>query len=400
MTNISQKDSENHDLKGKKILYIITQTKFGGAQKYVLDLAQYFSKNNEVHIAYGEKNNLDEKFIKQIRDLKIKTLVIPYLYRDIDISRDYLAAMDILKIYNQEKYDLVHLNSSKVGLLGSIAAKLYSANLLNTRLRLVYTAHGFVFNEPLSKFKKKIYKFSEKISTNIEHAIITVSEADKQSAIDNQITYEQKIITIHNGLDIDNIHFYSREEALAKLNLNKDKKYFGTIASFYKTKGHTYLIEAVKILREEDSPLLKNYQWILIGDGPEMDNIKKLIASNNLENYFKMLGTKNQAYKYLPAFEAFILPSVKEGLPYTLLEAGLAKIPIIATKVGGIEEIITNEETGLVVTPANPLSLAEAMKKINTDKSDIASKNYQNIIKNFTLQKMIRETESVYQKLF
>lgn len=399
MTNISQKDNENSLLTGKKILYIITQTKFGGAQKYVLDLARYFGKNNEIHIAYGEKDNVEKKFIEQVKNLKIKTFEIPFLYRKIDLGRDYLAAMEILKIYNQEKYDLVHLNSSKVSLLGSLAAKMYSANLMNTRLRLIYTAHGFVFNEPLSKFKKKIYKFSEKVSTNIEHAIITVSEADRQSAIDNNITYERKMITIHNGIDIDNIHFYTREEALEKLQLDKNFKYFGTIASFYKTKGYPYLIEAVKILKEENSSLLHKHRWVLIGDGPEMDDIKKLIKDYNLEKYFKLLGAKDNAYKYLKVFDFFILPSVKEGLPYVILEAGLAKIPIIASRVGGIEEIITNEKTGLLTTAANPLSLTKAMRKI-FKYNDMAEANYQNIKENFNLEKMLSSTENLYKKLF
>src|SRR3989339_2255835 len=118
MPNISQKDNNIHQLKGKKILYIITQSKWGGAQKYVVDLAKYFSKDNEVHIAYGEAKEIDEKFISQLNDLNIKTIAVPYLVRQIDLGKDYLALMEILKIYNKSKYDLVHLNSSKVGLLG------------------------------------------------------------------------------------------------------------------------------------------------------------------------------------------------------------------------------------------------------------------------------------------
>lgn len=400
MTNISQKDNNITQLKGKKILYIITQTKWGGAQKYVVDLAKYFSKDNEVHIAYGEVKNLDKKFTNQINSLNIKTITVPYLTRGIDLGKDYLATMEILKIYNQGKYDLVHLNSSKVGLLGSLAASMYSANLLNNKLRLVYTAHGFVFNEPMPKIKKIFYKFSEKISTSIQQIVITVSEADKQSAIDNKITYDRKLVTIHNGIDIDNTKFYDRTEALEKLTLDKNKKYFGTIASFYKTKGYPYLIGAIKILALENSPLLDNYRFVLIGDGPEMDNIKNLALEKGVNKYLHFLGTRDKAYQYLKAFEAFILPSVKEGLPYTILEAGLAKIPIIATKVGGIPEIIKDHETGMLVDPANPLSLANAIQKIDRINLNMLEKNYNNIKNNFNLQKTLPETENIYKRLF
>ena len=113
-----------------------------------------------------------------------------------------------------------------------------------------------------------------------------------------------------------------------------------------------------------------------------------------------MLGAKNDAYKYLPAFEAFILPSVKEGLPYTILETGLAKIPIIATKVGGIPEIITNNETGILVDPADPLALAGAIKNIKEINQDILEKNYQNIKENFNLKNTLEKTQELYTKLF
>jgi len=400
MTNISQKDNIKKELKDKKILYIITQTKWGGAQKYVLDLAKYFSKDNEVHIAYGETKNLDKNFEDKLKKLNIKGIPIPYLVRNIDFGKDYLALMEILKIYNTGKYNLVHLNSSKVGLLGSLAARMYSANITNTRLRIIYTAHGFVFNESLSKFKKKMYIFSEKIAASIEHIILTVSEADRQSAIDNKITYSEKLITIHNGIDVDNYNFYDRSTALEKLSLDKNKKYFGTIASFYKTKGYTYLVEAIKLLKDEKSPLLDNHRWVLIGDGPEIDNIKKQIVDNALDDYFKLLGSKDEAYKYLKVFDAFILPSIKEGLPYIILEAGLAKIPIITTKVGGIPEIIEDKKTGLLVNPADPLSLAKAIKEIDIINEEMLEKNYQNIKNNFNLQKTLEKTKNIYTKLF
>jgi len=408
MTNISQKDNtssssrqDKKELKNKKILYIITQSKWGGAQKYVLDLAQYFSQDNEVHIAYGEEKNKDPKFFEKLDKLNIKSIAVPYLNRHIDLGKDYLALMEILKIYNQGHYDLVHLNSSKVGLLGSLAARMYTANPMNTKLRIIYTAHGFVFNEPLSKFRKKIYKLSEQISTGIANVIITVSEADRQSAIDNNIIYEHKLVTIHNGLDIDNCRFYDREESLNKLSLDKNKKYFGTIASFYKTKGYQFLLEAVKILQEKKSPVLGQHKFVLIGDGPELDKIKTQIKDNHLEKYFVLLGAKHSAHKYIRAFDAFILASVKEGLPYTILEVGLAKIPIIATKVGGVPEIIKDKETGILVESANSLSLAQAIEKIdNTDTDEMTNKNYQNIKENFDLKKSSQKTKEVYQKLF
>ncbi|KKP92343.1 MAG: Glycosyl transferase group 1 [Parcubacteria group bacterium GW2011_GWA2_36_10] len=387
-------------LENKKILYLVTQTKWGGAQKYVLELAEYFSQNNEVHIAFGEINEQNQEFLAQCQKIGVKTIPIKNLVRNIQPSKEINAFLELKKLLDSGKYHLAHLNSSKAGLIGSIAASIHNLNPLNTRLRLIYTAHGFVFNEPLNKIEKTIYKMSEKFSTAVENAIITVSDYDKQSAIEHKICPAHKMFTIHNGLDFNKYNFLSAEDAKKELNLDENKTYFGTIASFYKTKGHTYLLEAIKIFLETQNR--EAYHWILIGDGPEQKNIEELIKKYNLEKYITIISPKNNDWKYLKAFDYFILPSVKEGLPYTLLEAGLAKIPVIATQVGGVPEIITDHQTGLLVTPANPLSLANAMKEITETElvNNFIENNYQNIIDNFDLNQTIQKTEELYLKLF
>ena len=387
-------------LENKKILYLVTQTKWGGAQKYVLELAEYFSQNNEVHIAFGEINEQNQEFLAQCQKIGVKTIPIKNLVRNIQPSKEINAFLELKKLLDSGKYHLAHLNSSKAGLIGSIAASIHNLNPLNTRLRLIYTAHGFVFNEPLNKIEKTIYKMSEKFSTAVENAIITVSDYDKQSAIEHKICPAHKMFTIHNGLDFNKYNFLSTEDAKKELNLDENKIYFGTIASFYKTKGHTYLLEAIKLFLETQNR--EAYHWILIGDGPEQKNIEELIKKYNLEKYITIISPKNNDWKYLKAFDYFILPSVKEGLPYTLLEAGLAKIPVIATQVGGVPEIITDHQTGLLVTPANPLSLANAMKEITETElvNNFIENNYQNIIDNFDLNQTIQKTEELYLKLF
>ncbi|MDD5749190.1 MAG: glycosyltransferase [Patescibacteria group bacterium] len=392
------------ELKGKKILYLITQSKWGGAQKYVIDLARHFSQKNEVHIAYGESRQLDPYFAQECQKLKVKTIPLPYLCRNIDLGKDYLAMIDLSKLFGKESYDLIHLNSSKAGLLGSLAAKYYGLNLLNAKLRLIYTAHGFVFNEPLSKFRKKIYKLSETFSTTIQHLIIAVSDADRQSAIENKITHPAKIFTVHNGLDFSQYDFYPTDQARQKLGLEKDQIYFGTIASFYLTKGHTYLLDAVKELRTTNWPLFDKSAWVFIGDGPEKENISQKIKAADLQDKIKVFDPSPEGdHKYLKAFDYFILPSVKEGLPYTILEAGLAQVPVVATRVGGLPEIITDKKNGLLATAANPLSLADKIKKISADQkmsSALAQANYQNIKSNFSLDKTLSQTEELYLKLF
>lgn len=390
-------------LKDKKILYLVTQTKWGGAQKYVLDLAAHFAKNNQVHIAYGETDHEDQKFLSYCQKLGLKTFAIKYLKRDISPSKDFLATNEIFSLINKEKYNLIHLNSSKVGLLGTLASVFYGFNPYNLRLRVVYTAHGFVFNEPLSPIRKSIYKMSETVSTSLQSLVIAVSDFDRQSAIDNKVGNPGRMFTVHNGIDAGVYHFMTREQALDKMSLPGDKKYFGTIASFYETKGHKYLVDAVEMLVQEKHPLLDNYRWVFVGDGPLLTAVKDQVSAKNLDEYIRFVQPDDEDWKKMSAFDAFILPSVKEGLPYTILEAGLARVPVIASKVGGIPEIISDQKTGLLTTPANPLSLAEAIKKIVSQTElckTMTDENYDNIKNNFSLRQTLNKTEELYLKLF
>jgi glycosyltransferase involved in cell wall biosynthesis len=391
--------TETKKLTGKKILYLITQTKWGGAQKYVLELAEYFAKNNEVHIAYGEINNVNQQFLDTCEKLNIKTIPIKYLVRNIDVSGEFLATKDIVKLLNKNNYNIVHLNSSKAGVVGSLAGMFYNFNPLNIKARVIYTAHGYVFNEPLNMFVKKAYAMSETFSAGLQGRIIAVSNYDKQSAIDNNICLPHKITVIHNGVNEEDYIFLDKDKAINELSLDPKYKYFGTIASFYKAKGYNFLAEAIKMIKDESVKLLDAYRFVWIGEGPELVDIKKYVNENNLSDYIKIIKPSDQDWKYMKAFDCFILPSVKEGLPYAILEAGLAKIPVLSTEVGGIPEIITDKENGYLVTPANPLSLKNAILEIATASEQyqaMAEKNYTNIKENFSLHKTIEETEKLY----
>ncbi len=402
MSNISQKIENKAKLKEQKIIFLVTQTKWGGAQKYVLELAKHFSQNNEVSIAYGEVKNKDPRFFDICQKNNLKTIPVNALVRNIDIAKDFSAVLEIQKILKQDNYNLIHLNSSKGGFVGAVAAKMHSANPMNLRLRIVYTAHGFVFNEMVSKLQKKLYKTAEMVSTSIEHLVIAVSDFDKQSAIEQKVVSPHKIFTVHNGINPVEYNFLNKEEAIKKLGLAPGKKYFGTVASFYDTKGHKYLVGAIKLLQADHSLLLGNWQWIFIGEGPNLEEIKKQVHELDLGDYIKFITPDNKDWQYLKAFDIFVLPSVKEGLPYTILEAGLAQVAVIASKVGGIPEVIKQEETGLLTTPANPLSLQKAMERMaqSSLKEKLVANNHQNILDNFSLAKTLEQTEELYLKLF
>jgi glycosyltransferase involved in cell wall biosynthesis len=373
-----------------KILYLVTQTDPGGAQKYIHDLASKLDKEKfEVEVGVGEGKQ--EKWMTDLENQNIQVHKLKHVVRNLKPTHDFLSGFEIYSLLNKTKPDVIHLNSSKIGATGAIAGWVYK-KLRNRKMKIIYTVHGLVLNEPLPYWQSKYYKISETISGWCEDRIICVSEFDKQSCLKNKIAKPKKLITIHNGIDLDNLNFLTKEEAKKKLGIKNQS--IGTIANLYETKGLIYLIRAAKILIDR----YKDLSFIVIGDGTLKETLEQEIKKLDLENNFSLIGKKNNAQQYLPAFDIFCLPSVKEGLSYTLIEALAAGLPIVTTNVGGNPEIIEDNANGILIKSKKPLELAEAIEKIleNNELKDKFRKNNLEKVKQFSLDEMVRKTEQIY----
>ncbi len=369
-----------------KILYIITQSEFGGAQRYIFYLATSLTEQGyETIVASGGKDGL----ITKLKQQSIETRSLQHLVREISPLNDLRAYWEIKRLIKELRPDIIHLNSSKAGVLGALAAKHTGVK------KIFYTVHGFVFNEPMADWKKLIYLWAEKFTAKYKNKLICVSQFDYQAAITNRICSEDKLIVIHNG--INDFHLLEQETARKKLDLPIDKIIIGTVANFYATKGLLYLIQAAKII-------IKNYPhliFVIIGDGQLKPLLQKEIVDANLENNFKLLGVVDKASQYLKAFDLYVSPSVKEGLPFAILEAMKAQLPIVTTNVGGVPEMIQDKKNGLLVKPADPEALAIAINNLLTNKDlalNLSKQAKLNVDSDFSLNKMIDQTEKLYRQ--
>ena len=326
--------------------------------------------------AIAAGNEADKLFIDAQR-MGLETFELKHLKRNIDPLNDIMAVWEIRNLIKHYKPDIVHLNSTKAGILGSFAA-------IGLKTKVVFTAHGFRFNEPLSYPIKQFYLALEKTASSYRDFIITVSNADKNTALENNLITPNKIKTIHNG--IGPINFLSRDEARQKLGIEvtDNKKIIGAIANDYATKGLD-ILETASHLMSPSGTLT-----FVIGLTPHG-------KETSSDGKFQRHGYEPNASLYLKAFDVFAIPSRKEGMPFGLLEAMQAGLPIVATNVGGIPEAIGND--GLLVEPENPRALAEASSNVINDE-DLANQLSQKALersKLFTEEKMLAETKKIYE---
>jgi len=380
-----------------KILYFITQSEYGGAQRYVFDLANNLGREFEVAVALGEQGK-DGKLAKKLEENNIKYYIIPHLKRSISPLNEILAFFEISKLIKNYQPNIIHLNSSKISILGSLAGLFIKLKIKN--LKIIYTVHGWVFNEPLPAPVKWFYLWAEKFTAKFKDKIICVSESDRQVALKYKIAPVEKLITIHNGLAP--VDFFSREEALPLLNKERagGEVLVGSIGNLYQTKGFEYFIEAAgRLMADLSFPRRRESRFIIIGEGSERKNLENLIAKHNLKNNFILAGNIDQAARLLPALDVYVCSSVKEGLSYTLIEAMQAGLPIVATKVGGNPELIEDNITGLISAAQNAQALAEKIKTL-LDNKTLADKLGQSAkakaMAEFGLEKMIEQTKKIY----
>ncbi|MDO8555228.1 MAG: glycosyltransferase family 4 protein [bacterium] len=387
----------------RKILYIITKSVWGGAGKYVYDLATNLPCGEfEAVVAAGGRGEL----AKKIASADLPYHEIKNFQKDVNVFKDFFAIFEIFKLLKKINPDIIHVNSSKAGGIAGIASFLYKLSTASFQLKTIFTAHGWAFHEDRPLWKIFLIKLSSKFTCFFYDKIICVSEFDRQSAIKNKIASNEKITTIHNGIKINDYNFLPRQKAREQLGngVSKLDIWIGTIGEFTKNKGQEYLIDAVyKLNLPTDEAGTKNnkLKTIITGWGGNELNLKHQISNLKLENEVFLINNLSPATPYLKAFDIFVLPSLKEGLPYTILEAGLAELPVIASNTGGIPEIIENGKSGFLIRPKNSDELASVLEKlINNEllRKDLATALRAKILEEFTFEKMLNSTLAAYEE--
>lgn len=370
-----------------RLLYVITKANWGGAQRYVYDLATAAKAHGfEVAVATGGTGPLTE----QLETAGIRVIALPLRQRKnffLDVIT-FGSLFSLLKLLKTERPDLVHVNSAKAGGLGAFAARLAGIP------RIIFTAHGWEFNAPRSTISKIGIYFFSWLTIVLSHTTICVSEAIKKDVRWLPLV-SNKLRVIHNG--VAPAAYLSRAEARHRLAPHLSASvWIGMISELHPTKRIEDAIRAFSLLVHEfaDSAL------IVLGEGTERGCLEKLITELHLEKRVKLIGHVPDAPQYLRAFEVFVHSSQSEALAFAVLEAGLASLPVVATRVGGIPEIIASETHGILVPARNPEALAGALRELLRNPvaaEEMARRLHDRVRAEFSKEKMVAATLALYR---
>ncbi len=302
----------------KKVCFVVTKGVWGGAGRYVYDLATHLPKEHfEAVVIIGQGEALPEKLTKA----GIRTIRLPKLKRDFSFFSAVTIGLKTLAILRTEKPDVLHLNSAKASGVGAVAGRITGVR------KIIYTVHGFAFNEDRNIFSKVIIWFFTWLTMMLCHTVIVINKKEKAQALAMPLIGQKKVVLIHNG--IGPIEFGDGE--IIRNAFPTDAKITGTVGELTANKNQIALIEEAR--QKPDMYVA------IVGEGELRKELQKKIADYKLQDNVKLFGFM-PAENVLKGFDVFALPSKKEGLPYVLLEARQAGLPIVASRVGGVPDIL------------------------------------------------------------
>lgn len=334
-----------------KVCHVAMGDLWAGAEVQLLALMKYLIRLPGFEwsvILFNEGKLADE-----LRKLPVSLKVIP--------EKDHsplTIAYRLGKIFRQVRPDIVHTHKYKDSILGTIVARCLGIP------HVVRVVHGMP--EPfrgLKNLKMAGYILADRYVTNrlIDRVVAVSSDIGKFLA---QIYGVDRVVCIHNGIDLEAVHVtMQRSEKRKEWKIDDKAVLIGTVGRLVPVKGHAILLEALQILRNSNH----NVTLLFVGDGPLRAHLEAEVIRLGLEESVVFAGHQEQSYDFINMMDIFALPSLHEGIPMVLLEALALKLPVIASRVGGIPEVVSHDKSGILVSPASPEQLASGISELIQD---------------------------------
>lgn len=375
-------------MSGKINLMFLIRPAAGGMKEHLISLLKHIDrKKYRVYLACPWDPGLNSA----ISHLDV-TIVNVDLAGELRPTADLKAIWQIVKYLRQFKIDILHIHSSKAGLVGRLAA------IIARTPAVVFTVHNFIFYEQMSRTKKKAYAVAEAFLARYTDKIITVSGALAKGLVADEGIAICKIASIYNGIDLEPFEVpVQKASILEGLGLDPQRPVVGTVARLAPQKGVKYLLEAAQVVQAK----LPQVQFLIVGDGPLMDELQREKARLGVTGVV-FAGYLDNVVPVMKALDIFVLPSITEGLGLTILEAMAAEKPVIATAVGGVPEVVVPEETGILVAAADENELGQALLRLLEDsplQNRMGLNGKQRVRELFSLEHMIAETERIYTQV-
>jgi len=365
------------------VLQVVTLSEWGGAQEVVRLLSDYLRGQYRVLVACAPGGRL----IDELEALGVPVIPIRHLVRYPHPFLDLFALFALWRMMRTVRPTVVHAHSTKAGMLARIAARLAGVPVV------LFTAHGWSFTAGRSRWKRALLAASERLLARMTTRIICVSQHDRDLALQYRVAPTEKLVVIHNGLDPAGfIGYRVNEDMTASV---------GTIEP---------VVTFVGRLRAPKDPftLIRAFsklgcgRLVIVGDGPQRRKLHELVDELNVAKRVELIGERSDVPDLLATSDIFVLTSNWEGLPLTIIEAMMTGLPVVATSVGGVPELVEDGVTGFLVPREDSEALAEVFQKLLKDpelRRRMGQAGREKAARDFTLERMLYATKKMYEEV-
>jgi glycosyltransferase involved in cell wall biosynthesis len=327
-----------------RIFLVVTLAELGGAQTYVASLLPALAGRFDVTLAaYGPGPLRDAA-----RAAGIRFVALRHVRRPISPWRDLLGLLELLVLLRRERPHILHASSSKAGVLGRVAAWLAGVPIR------IFTVHGWAFSAHEGS-RSSVYLWADRLVRPLTTVTVCVAERERVAGIAAGTCRAQNTVVIHNGVDAG--------AAPEAVHANPGPPRIVSVGRLQAPKDALTLVRALARLPKG------SFEAVLVGAGPDRPLVEAEVRRLGLERAVELAGARHDVPEILAGADLFVLSSASEGLPMTILEAMAAGLPVVASDVGGVPEAVVDGETGLLVPPGDPASLAAAIERLLEDAS-------------------------------
>ncbi|MCU0372995.1 MAG: glycosyltransferase family 4 protein [Ignavibacteria bacterium] len=369
----------NKQEKKFKVLHTLNNNRLSGIERFSLLVSKYINKDKyDITVGIPWYGSLCEIFDSES---------VKYFLFNENGKKAYsiLGIINLLQHFIYNKYDIVH---AQAGIVPCILAKIFGIK------KVIEHKHGLDYTHEKRENLGRLELFYERLKKYFVDLTLTGCESDRRFLIETFGYDGDKVLTLYNGIEED---FTDRRKEIKKSSVF----IIGTIGRLDYQKGQEFLIESAKYIRVKYPEM--DIRFEIWGEGPQKRFYESLIYQNGLQDTVFLMGYANKRELIYPNFDVFVLPSRYEGIPFVIPEAMSAKVPVVATEVGGVNEIIKNDFNGLLVKKENTEVLVSAILKILNDRKyagylvENAFNDYRRL---WTYYKMIDSLEKIYSDGF
>jgi glycosyltransferase involved in cell wall biosynthesis len=390
-----------------RILRIHNRLIVGGPTLNVLYLTKYLSPEFETLVIVGEKESheKDAKFLAD--EMGIKTIFIPDMGRSIHPFKDYKAYRQVQKVIRDFRPHIVHTHAAKPGAVGRLAA-----SSLNVPV-IVHTYHGHVFHSYFNNLKTRFIINIERYLAKKSDVLIAISNQQKKELIEDfRIAGENKFRIIPLGFELNKFHenqVQKRKKFREEFKLKEDEIAIGIIGRLVPVKNHLLFLEGLNRVIRNSSKKIKAF---IIGDGETRESLKEkarqlnisFTTTSELDEKATLIFTswRSDIDVINAGLDIVALTSLNEGTPVSLIEAQAANKPIVSTRVGGISDIVIENETALLSDINNGVAFGENLLRLVEDKelqNCLGKRGADHVTKKFSVERLANDMGKLYREL-